>query len=315
MEPTLPETIVDLRFLAQRLRDSGEFRVYERFHARRDWPADSSAETRRAVLVDAETTGFNPDRDAVIQLAICPFEYAPDGVVVRAEPCQTWMEDPGRALDPKITRLTGLTDAGLAGQRIDDDAVKALVDPAVLVISHNAAFDRPFVEKRLPIFAEKNWGCTWKDVPWEAEGLTTQKLEWLVERLCGKFYQAHDATADCEVLLELLAMQLPSNGRRVLGALLENARQPVVRLWATGSLFDSKDALKDRGYEFCRGTGKFDKCWYRDLSRAGLADELEWLKPNAYGGRDGTVHVTALRPTIRFSSRIMSAPMTPMQLG
>jgi DNA polymerase-3 subunit epsilon len=310
----MSETIFDLRSFAQRLRDSGEFRVYERFHPRRDWPTDFSEETRRGVLVDTETTGLNSDRDAVIQLAICPFEYTPDGVIVLAEPCQTWMEDPGRPLDPKIARLTGLTDADLVGQRIDDAAVNALVDPAVLVIAHNAEFDRPFLEKRLPLFAEKNWGCSWKDVPWEAEDLTTQKLEWLVERLCGKFYQAHDATEDCEVLVELLATRLPSDGRRVLAALLDNARQPRVRLWATGSLFDSKDMLKDRGYQFNRGTGQVGNCWYRDLPKAGLADELEWLKPNAYGGQDRTVQVTELGPTIRFSSRIMNSPMVPRQL-
>jgi len=310
----MPETIADLRPFAQRLRDSGEFRVYERFHPRRDWPTESSAATRRAVLVDSETTGLNSDRDAVIQLAICPFEYTPDGVIVRAEPCQTWMEDPGRPLDPKITRLTGLRDADLVGQRIDDAAVKALVDPAVLVIAHNAAFDRPFLEKRLPLFAEKNWGCSLKDVPWEAEDMTTRKLEWLVERLCGKFYQAHDATEDCEVLVELLATRLLSDGRPALAALLENARQPRVRLWATGSLFDSKDTLKDRGYQFNRGTGQAGNGWYRDLSKADLADELEWLKPNAYGGQGGTVQVTELGPTIRFSSRIMNSPMVPMRL-
>jgi len=314
MERTMSETIFDLRSFAQRLRDSGEFRVYERFHPRRDWPTDSSAETRRAVLVDAETTGLNSDRDAVIQLAICPFEYTPDGVIVFAGLCQTWREDPGRPLDPKITRLTGLTDADLVGQRIDDAAVNALADPAVLVVAHNAAFDRPFLEKRLPLFAEKNWGCSWKDVPWEAQGLTSQKLEWLVERFCGKFYQAHDAAEDCEVLVELLATRLPSDGRPVLAALLENARQPRVRLWATKSLFDSKDTLKDRGYQFSRGTGQVGNCWYRDLSKADLADELEWLKPNAYGGEDGTVQVMELLPTIRFSSRIMNSPMVPRQL-
>lgn len=310
----MSETIFELRSFAQRLRDSGEFRVYERFHPRRDWPTNTPAETRRAVLVDAETTGFNSDRDAVIQLAICPFEYTPDGVIVFAGLCQTWREDPGRPLDPQITRLTGLTDADLVGQRIDDAAVNALADPAVLVVAHNAAFDRPFLERRLPLFAEKNWGCSLKDVPWEAQGLTTQKLEWLVERFCGKFYQAHDATEDCEVLVELLATRLPSDGRPVLAALLENARQPRVRLWATRSLFDSKDTLKDRGYQFFRGTGQVGNCWYRDLSKADLADELEWLKPNAYGGEDGTVQVTELLPKIRFSSRIMNSPMVPRQL-
>ena len=304
----------DLPNLAQRLRDSDEYRVYERFHPRRDWPTNPPADTRRAVLIDVETTGLDPDRDVIIQLAICPFEYTPDGVIVRADPCQTWLEDPGRPISPKITQLTGLTDADVRGQHIDDTAVAALAESATLVIAHNAGFDRPFLETRLPLFAKKHWACSWKDVPWEVEGMTTQKLEWLVERLCGKFFRAHDAAEDCEVLVELLATPLPSQGRPVLAALLENARQPLVRLWAIGSPFDTKQKLKDRDYQWFPGSDSVEKCWYRELTRARVPEELEWLKAEVYNGRERSVLVSDVRPTARFSARITDLPMTQVKL-
>ena len=45
------------------------------------------------------------------------------------------------------SRLTGITDAMLAGQRINLDAVEAFIEQADLVIAHNAGFDRPFCER------------------------------------------------------------------------------------------------------------------------------------------------------------------------
>jgi hypothetical protein len=34
----------------------------------------------------------------------------------------------------------------------------------VLVIAHNADFDRPFLKKRLPAFATKHWACSRFDI-------------------------------------------------------------------------------------------------------------------------------------------------------
>ena len=305
---------IDLLSLAEQLRGSDEYRVYRRFHPRRDWPTATPANTRRAILVDVETTGLAPEKNVIIQLAITPFEYTPDGMIVRADPCQTWLEDPGHPLDPKISRLTGLTDADVAGQRIDDEAVAAIVNAAVLVIAHNAGFDRVFLEKRLSVFADKHWACSQKDVDWEAEGMTSQKLEFLVERLCGKFYQAHDATEDCEILVELLSTKVPSQGRPVLAAILESGRQPRVRLWATGAPYDNKDALKDRDYHWFAGSASKEKAWHRDLPREQLATELEWLKATVYNGMDGNVLVADVRPTVRFSSRVDELPTERIQL-
>jgi len=40
----------------------------------------------------------------------------------------------------------------VAGQAFDDERFRAFADKATLVITHNSAFDRKFVEDRYPIF-------------------------------------------------------------------------------------------------------------------------------------------------------------------
>jgi DNA polymerase-3 subunit epsilon len=55
--------------------------------------------------------------------------------------------------------ITGITDDMVAGHRIDETAVNGSVDDAVIVIAHNAGFDRKFSERYWPIFEEKAWGC------------------------------------------------------------------------------------------------------------------------------------------------------------
>jgi DNA polymerase III subunit epsilon len=54
-----------------------------------------------------------------------------------------WREDPGIPLDPKITKLTGLTSSDLAGQAIDEAAAVEILSSADIIVAHNAAFDRP----------------------------------------------------------------------------------------------------------------------------------------------------------------------------
>ena len=68
-------------------------------------------------------------------------------------------------------------------QRIDDRAVDGLLSPVVLVIAHNADFDRRFLEKRLPKFAAKHWACSRADVDWKAEGIRSSALEFVAYSL------------------------------------------------------------------------------------------------------------------------------------
>ena len=116
-------------------------------------PAKSDPSSRRCGLyVDVETTGFDPERDAIIELAMFPFTYTLDGAIthVHRDRARIWRQDPGGPIPPEIARITGLTDLDLAGQAIDVAAADALIRSSHLIVAHNATFDRSFVESVVP---------------------------------------------------------------------------------------------------------------------------------------------------------------------
>ncbi len=54
-----------------------------------------------------------------------------------------------------IRLMTGITAEMVAGRAIDLTAVRALVEPAELVIAQNAKFDRAFCERLDDVFQHK----------------------------------------------------------------------------------------------------------------------------------------------------------------
>jgi DNA polymerase-3 subunit epsilon len=209
------------------------------------------------------------------------------------------LEDPLRPIPPETTAVHHITDEMVRGKTIDDAKVNAIVNAAAVVIAHNASFDRPFVEKRWPVFQDKHWACSIRDIDWKGEGISSAKLEFLMQTQ-GVFYEAHRAETDCWALLELLTALLPQSQQPALLTLLESLNQPQVRLYATGSPFDSKDALKARGYRWAPEI----KCWHRTLStEKALQEELDWLKRKVYQGKRASVEVETLGGTVRHSQR------------
>ena len=180
--------------------DTGETRTLHplAFPARLSEPG--AAELRRGLYVDCETTGFGPEHDAVIELALLQFTYTLAGTVVEVlhDEAQAHRNDPGRPLPAEITHLTGLTDDDVRGERIDVEAASALIEGSGLIVAHNARFDRPFVERVLPASRARPWACTRAEVPWVSEGFASQALHCL---LCAYGVYARDrhrALADCE---------------------------------------------------------------------------------------------------------------------
>ena len=246
------------------------------------------AELRRALYVDCETTGLSSEHDVAIELALLPFTYAPaDGRIAEVlhHEAQVHLQDPGRALDPLITALTGLTDDDVRGQRIDVDAADALIARSDLVVAHNARFDRPFVERALPATRALPWGCSLRDVPWTAHGCPSAALHCLACQFGVFARDRHRALADCEVGVWLLAQTLPGSERRVLAALRESAQAETVRLWAVYAPFEHKDALKGRGYRWMPEARRgIERAWWTELAPERVAAELEWLREHIYPG-------------------------------
>jgi DNA polymerase-3 subunit epsilon len=89
-----------------------------------------------------------------LDAAICLFEYdRQNGRIYKVLGSWEWFEDPSFLIPPEITGLTGMTDEMVAGRSIDDVTVIDLLGRVVLIIAHNAVFDRRFLERRFPSFA------------------------------------------------------------------------------------------------------------------------------------------------------------------
>jgi DNA polymerase-3 subunit epsilon len=286
--------------LAARLAQHPDFRVLTRLDTSREWPAIAGPTARRAAIVDTETTGTDPAVDKVIELAVVVFEYCHEsGAVGRVLGSYAALEDPGVPIPPSSTAIHGITDAMVAGQRIDEAAVAQLLDGVGIVIAHNAGFDRKFLEPRLPVFASLPWGCSWAEVPWSEAGIESTKLEYLAYRY-GFFYDGHRAEADCRALLEVLRRPFGATGGTALKVLLDSARAPSLRLWANHSPFETKDVLKKRGYWWDAGK----RCWYGEIaSRDRLPAELAWLKETVYAGKSVLLDLDEFDAKTRYSGR------------
>jgi DNA polymerase-3 subunit epsilon len=175
------------------------------------------------------------------------------------------------------------------------------VGHAVIVIAHNASFDRKFAERYWPIFQRKAWGCSATEVEGRKHGFEGSRLGYLLNG-AGFFHQAHRAVDDCHALLEILAFVLPTIGTSALAALLEQARKKTMRVWAEQSPFDLKDSPKRRGYRWSDGSDGRPRSWYVDVDESRLDDEISFLKTEIYL-RDVEPRLQILTAFDRFSVR------------
>jgi DNA polymerase-3 subunit epsilon len=293
-----------LERIAEALDSTGAYRVTRRFHPRQRYADADGTPTLRALFVDAETTGLDTATDAIIQLAVVPFEYAPsDGRIFAVDPPWVRLEDPGRPIPPEVTALTGISDADVAGRRIDDAAVRTVAAGASLVIAHNAGFDRPLVERRLPWFRELSWACSCVEVPWARHGIASAKLDYLLYRHCQEFFDGHRADEDALAGVHALATPF-GDGTLPMAALLESSRRPTVRLWATDAAFEFKTALKAKGYRWNSGEDGRPRAWYRDLREEDADAECNWLNAHVYRGSRGRWRKHVFGALDRYSDRV-----------
>lgn len=291
----------DLEAMARALQASGQYRVQRRLQPRSRINDPRGAPTHLGLLVDVETTGLDPTKHEIIELGMIPFSYLSDGLICDIGPSFEQFQEPTSPIPPAITRLTGITDAMVAGQRIDVNAVRALVDRSSLVIAHNASFDRPFLERLSGAFGLKPWACSMSQVEWIDEGHEGVKLAYLAAG-AGFFYDRHRAVHDCRAAIELLAAPLPLSGVPAMQKMLEKARRPSWRIWAENSPFDLKDVLKARGYRWNGDDNPNPRAWYIDVDDGSQAEEIAFLRKEIYL-RDVELLVREITALNRFSER------------
>ncbi|SDJ63249.1 DNA polymerase-3 subunit epsilon [Bradyrhizobium sp. Rc2d] len=275
------ENDLTLAAMAEALAKSADYRVLRRLVRRETYTPSDGQTTKTGILLDVETTGLDQQKDEVIELGMVKFDYLPDGQIAGLRDVFSSFNEPSAPIPPEVIALTGITNEMVAGQRIDEAAVSSFADDAVIVIAHNASFDRKFAERYWPVFQRKAWGCSATEVEWRKNGFEGSRLGYLLNG-AGFFHQAHRAVDDCYALLEILALELPATGKPALVALLEQARKKTMRVWAERSPFDLKDSLRRRGYRWSDGSDGRPRSWYVDVEESKLDDEIAFLKTEIY---------------------------------
>jgi DNA polymerase-3 subunit epsilon len=287
--------------MARKLSAHPDYKVLRRLQPCLDYgPASPGVVTRRVLVLDTETTGLDQRSEQIIELAMLAVDVDVEtGLPVGRVEIYEDFEDPGKPIPPAIVQITGIDSAMVQGHRLNEVRISEMVARADLIVAHNAGFDRPFVEARLPVFVGKSWACSFADIDWKAQGTGSAKLEFLAHE-SGWFYDAHRAQVDCHALLQVLARPLPKEPQTGLACLMAAAHNTRYKLRAVGAPFDSKDKLKARGYRW----DAEGRVWSTTLpSQEALQAEGAWLKVAVYGSRSARVVIEALDSQVQFSGR------------
>ena len=287
--------------MVRRLEETGRYRILRKLQPRAVADAPRPGFPLRGVILDTETTGLNARTDEIIEIGIVAFSFDEAGTIGDVTGVYGGLRQPSIAIPTDITRLTGITDDMVAGQTIDIAQMQALIDPADLVIAHNAAFDRPFCEAFSPAFAAKAWACSVREVDWSTRGFEGTKLGYLIGQ-AGYFHDGHRAVDDCFALLEVLAQDAPESGKAPFAELLAASRRSRVRIFAENSPFEMKDHLKARGYRWSDGSDGRLKSWWIEVADDALEDELRYLRTEVYRWPEADPPIRRLTAFERFKA-------------
>jgi DNA polymerase III subunit epsilon len=272
---------LDAEVVARSLELHDDFRVLRRMRNMDRSPDPRNRNVGRVgIAIDVETTGLDPARHEIIELAVQRFRIDVSGFIIETGKPRTWLEQPSHPIPPEVQRITGLTDADVAGRKLNDGEATGMLRDADFVVAHNAAFDRPFVETRLPFAAGRPWVCSLGDIDWKGLGYEDRTLSGLLARV-GMFYSAHRAQTDVLALLHLLD-QVPNGGNRTFAAIaVETAGKPSFLIEAVDAPFSARTVLKERGYRW----NPTRKTWSVEVAEPRVAKESEWASLFVYAGK------------------------------
>lgn len=292
----------DLEEIAAVLEATGRFRVLRRLAE--PVPAPAPADLfRRGLFVDVETTGLDATTDTVIELAMVPFGYRADGEIVWVGQAYSGLRDPGFPIPEAVSRLTGITDAAVKGMAIDAATVEIAARESAVVVAHNCAFDRAFCERLWPVFRDKPWACSLKEIEWSAEGFEGAKLGQIAAGF-GFYFDSHRAADDCYAGVEILRRKLPRSGSTAFATLLASARRTTARISAGDTPFAAREALKQRGYRWHPGSPDRPKCWFVERGEQDVVAEIAFLRERVYRKPNPDISFVKLTAYERYSDRM-----------
>lgn len=171
---------------------------------------------RHYTVVDTETTGLDPQKDRIIEIAAIRVRAGKE--VARFET----LVKPGRKLSKKIVELTGITDADLKDAPKQQEALQKFQEflRDDIIVAHNAHFDVNFLYdsfQRCELAPLKNnFVDTLRLAKCIRPDLDNYKLSTLAEDYKIPQPTAHRALADCETTMAVLQKLSEEIDRRAI---------------------------------------------------------------------------------------------------
>lgn len=174
------------------------------------------------VVVDIETTGFNPSSDSIIEISALKIQ---NDEIVNSFSSLVHIDFP---LPSRIVKLTSITDEMLSTAPEIDDVILEFTKFTgnSVVVGHNVSFDLNFITEKLHDCYERWFYNDYVDTLYIARAvlpdLTCHKLGALCDFLGINQEQAHRSLSDCTATWELFGIL-----KSIATGEIEAPREPV----------------------------------------------------------------------------------------
>ena len=195
------------------------------------------------LVVDTETTGLEKN-DEIFELTILPFMFDDDLNICEVKKSITKYQYPKKAMSQEALDITGIDLDSIKGETFDKSALNTLLKKAEVVLSHNAPFDRHFIEKDLGT-PDLTWGCSMTDIDWKAKHFNARVLDYIAFRL-GYWFDAHKSSYDCLATLHILSSKIESE-KTIFQEIMDKIYEPASTITINGTKFSDNTALKELG--------------------------------------------------------------------
>lgn len=288
------------------------YRVLTRLTLPENASTSEATNTRNSVFITIDTNGTDPENHDVLRIALQPFTYVLEtSEFISAEPLIVDLNAPTRfPITDAITEINGVTPEMVNGKLFNINHLTKVLTQTDLIISQQAWFVRPFLERLIPETATKAWACLIQDIPWEKHGVKKPTLHKLINHF--GFFLGEDLTsppfagkpADAIAGVTILNQPISNDGPRVLSVLRQNALTPHYRIRVpTAQGNPMLSLLKARGYKYRANAHVKPAEWTIDLPAEAVEPELAWLNKNIFPS-DTTHKTTEITAFNRYSASL-----------
>lgn len=200
------------------------------------------------LIIDTETTGFNPENDCVIELGAILYNVDYQTVIHQLSMLFPAPDNPAEKINRIPSSVLPTIDLDL--QRSMLLTFEQMVKHATYAIAHNAEFDRQWFNGRhLPQLTNEDkpiqWLCTMDDFTWPQQNRPGESLVTLALAHGIGVSSAHRALTDCQLIAALFDRMEKDRLPEMIAA----AARPKSCFQALVS-YDARQLAKDAGFKW-----------------------------------------------------------------